>query len=117
MKLLICIKCNDVFKLRHDYKECSCGACGGQYIDDVNVKVWGTKDRYFVLGFANFSLVTALHEQIAEGDSDELMFYAGKMTPIGRDFTAFVVPDAADSVERTGQKFDPLVHQTGNFPY
>ena len=111
MKLLICIKCNDVFKLRHDYKECSCGACGGQYIDEVNAKVWGTKDKHFVLGFANFSLVTALREQITEGDSDEMMNYMGKMTPAGRDFTAFIIPDAADSVERVDQKFEPIPYQ------
>ena len=117
MKLLLCVKCNDVFKLLSEYKECSCGACGGQYIDEVNAKVWGTKDKHFVLGFANSSLVAALREQITSGDSDEMMRYGGKMTPAGRDFTAFIIPNAADSVERVEQKFEPVPHQKSRWPY
>jgi len=108
MKLLTCIKCNEVFGLSHTYRECVGGHGGGQYIDNLNAKVWGDPARIFVLGFANSSFVSALRDQIDHGDQPADFYYAGKMTPRGREFTAFVIPAAADSVERVLEKFAPI---------
>jgi hypothetical protein len=108
MKLLCCIRCNQIFSLSHEYAECKGGHGGGQYVDNLNAKVWGDKKQIFVLGFANSTFISALRGQLNEGDSKEEFFYAGKMTPKGRDFTAFVIPDAADSIIRVEERFDPI---------
>jgi len=104
MKLLCCIKCNDVFSLSYTYAECKCGQGGGKYVNNIDAKVWGDKKTIFVLGFANSSFEAALIAQIRNGDSTTMMPYAGKMTPKGRDFTAFIIPDAADSIIRVDSK-------------
>lgn len=78
-------------------------------MDEVNAKVWGNREKIFVLGFANGSLISALREQIAEGDLDEKMPYGGGIETVGRDFTAFIIPESASSVERVVERFDPIV--------
>jgi hypothetical protein len=97
-----------VFNLSHTYKECNGGHGGGQYVDNLNAKVWGDPAQIFVLGFANSSFISALRDQLNKGDKEADFFYAGKMTPKGREFTAFIIPEAADSVERTLEKFEPI---------
>lgn len=109
MKLCLCIQCNEVFSLSHDYHECKGGHCGGQYIDHLNAKVWGDPTKMFVLGFANSSVVHALKKQINDGDLPPTMYYGGKMTPPGREFDAFIIPNAADSIERVLEKFPAIV--------
>lgn len=109
MKLLLCVKCNDTFSLGFKYKECSCGLCGGQYIDNLNAKVWGDPEKSFVLGFANSTFTLALRDQLHRGDLPPTLYYGGQLTPPGREFTAFVIPNAAASVERVIDKFDPIV--------
>lgn len=108
MKLICCIKCNQVFSLSYGYKECNGGHGGGQYIDNLNAKVWGDPKQVLILGFANSSFIGALRDQIHNGDSEDKFFYAGKMTPRGREFTSFVIPEAADSIIRTLEKFEPI---------
>ena len=100
MKLLLCAKCNEVFNLGYTYKECAGGHGGGMYIGDINARVWGPKERIFVLGFANGSMVQALRDQIASGDLPKTMRYAGETVSPGRDFDAFVIPESAPSVTR-----------------
>ena len=117
MKLLLCGRCNEVFSLSKEYAECKGGHGGGQYIDDLNAKIWGPEERIFILGFANLSLVDALRAQIKDGDQPADFYYAGKMTPKGREFTAFVIPAAADSVERVADRFEPIVVPANRFPY
>lgn len=108
MKLLCCGRCNEVFNLSFDYRECKGGHGGGQYIDRLNAKVWGDPTRIFVLGFANTSFIAALRDQLNSGDRPADFYYAGKMTPKGREFTAFVIPEAADSVIRVLDRFEPV---------
>jgi len=109
MKLICCVRCNEVFNLTpNEYKECNGGHGGGQYVDQVNAKVWGDPTIVFVLGFANSTLASALRDQRTLGDQPADFYYAGKMTPKGRNFTAFVIPDAADSVERVLERFEPV---------
>jgi hypothetical protein len=94
--------------LSSKYRECTGNHGGGQYIDRLNAKVWGDPTQILVLGFANNSFVGALHAQLNKGDQEEKFFYAGKMTTKGREFTAFVIPDAADSVQRVLDRFEPI---------
>jgi len=108
MKLLCCAKCNQVFNLSFNYKECEGGHGGGQYVDSLNAKVWGDITNIFVLGFANTSFTGALRAQLNFGDSKDRFFYGGSQTPRGREFTAFVIPEAADSVTRVMDRFDPI---------
>lgn len=104
MKLLFCIDCNTIFNLSRTYTECKCGKGGGHYVNSLDAKVFGDPKKVFVLGFANSSFERAIVSQAISGDSTEMMPYAGKMTPKGRDFTAFVIPDAADSIIRVDSK-------------
>ena len=117
MKILLCSTCNQLFNLSKDYAECKGGHGGGQYIGNLNAKVWGPKDKVFLLGFANSTLVSALRAQIAEGDQRPEYMPGYGMTPKGREFTAFVMPDAAESVTWVDDRFDPIVAPKGSFPY
>lgn len=108
MKLFCCGKCNEIFNLSITYKECAGGHGGGQYVDNLNAKVWGDPTRIFVLGFANTSFVGALRDQLHEGDRKDEFFYGGHNTPKGREFTAFVIPEAAGSVQRVMERFEPI---------
>ncbi len=108
MKLILCSICNETFSLSHTYKECKGGHGGGQYIDNVNAKVWGLKDKVFVLGFTNSSLTAALRGQITGGDlPPKGMSGYGIVSP-GREFTAFVIPESAPTVDRVSERFIPV---------
>lgn len=111
MKLVCCIKCNQVFNLWYDYQECRGGHGGGQYVDRLNAKVWGDPTEIFVLGFANTSFIRALREQLNFGDQEAEFMPGYGVTPKGREFTAFVIPDAATSVVRVPDRFDPVEAQ------
>lgn len=77
MKLLLCKKCQDIIRLIQDEKRvCQCGKVGGKYIDDLNAVYFG--DMAVPLGFANNTLVNAVHNQPKDG--------------MGENFTAFVIP-------------------------
>jgi hypothetical protein len=106
MKLLCCVKCNQIFNLNRDYQECKGNHGGGKYVDNLNAKVWGNNQTIFVLGFANPSFTQALRDQIQFGDSSEMFAYVGGLTPKGREFTAFVIPDSANSIIWVDDKFE-----------
>lgn len=98
MKLILCEKCSDVVALKVDVvRNCFCGLSGGRYVDELNAEVWGP---CFKLGFANSSLVAALRAQKFDGDSKEVMAYAGGLVTKGRDFRAFVIPESAETMKR-----------------
>lgn len=108
MKLLTCAKCNQVFNLGFEYQECRGGHGGGQYTDRLNAKVWGDPANIFVLGFANSSFVNALHDQVHYGDQLAEYLPGYGVVPKGREFTAFVIPNAALTVTRVADRFDPI---------
>lgn len=108
MKLLCCTTCNQIFNLSHTYAECQGGHGGGQYVNEVDAKVWGDLTKIFVLGFANSSFVSALRSQINYGDLPADFGYGGKIVSKGRDFTAFVIPESAPSIERVAERFEPI---------
>jgi hypothetical protein len=91
MKLLTCARCNEVFSLGYDYKECSGKHGGGKYVTNISARIWGPKDLILTLGFANTSFVNAAREQIQKGDLK---------TGQGREFTAFIIPNETGSVRR-----------------
>ena len=98
MKLLLCTSCSEIFNLAKEEKSCSRGCSGGKYIDNINAHIWGPWDSTFCLGFANSSFIGALRNQKLLGDSEERFSYIGKDVAKGREFTAFVIPDSAESV-------------------
>lgn len=112
MKLFCCAKCNQIFNLTHWYQECEGEHGGGQYIDHVNAKVWGDPTRIFVLGFANTSFINALRDQIHIGDQRLESTFERHMTPRGREFTAFVIPEVSPSVIRVLERFEPVESAT-----
>ena len=85
MKLLLCVKCSDVFSLKTSgMTTCICGQTSGRYTDNLNAEVSGVKDKFMVLGFDNSSLIEAVRAQLLLGDS-----------------RAFIVPDSSSTVKRT----------------
>jgi hypothetical protein len=98
MKLLLCIKCSDVIKLREEEERtCFCGKSGGKYIDELNAEYWGSA---YLIGFANSSLVSALRKQIAEGDLNESMGGIYGNEKKGRQFNAFLIPESAPTIKK-----------------
>ena len=91
MKLLCCARCNEVFSLDYNYKECSGKHGGGKYMTNITARIWGPKELILTLGFANSSFISAARDQIQKGDLS---------TGQGREFTAFVIPNGTDSVKR-----------------
>ena len=81
MKLLMCGRCQDVFKLQLELRACACGRTRGRYLDDLNAEYAG--DAALPIGFDNPSLVYAVHHRPTTGD--------------GLEFTAFVVPRACET--------------------
>lgn len=91
MKLLLCLKCQDVIKLDvlGDHRRCKCGSSYGRYVDDINAEYGGP--HAMLIGFANSSLVEAIRDQKQRGD---------RMDGMGRRFEAFIIPDGASSVKK-----------------
>ena len=60
MKLLLCVKCSDVFKLiPREIRSCECGEVRGRYIDDLRAEVNGGG---FSLAMGNGSILRAISE-------------------------------------------------------
>ena len=99
MKLMYCAKCGDIRSLDKELRKCKCGSSSGRYINNLDAEVSGA-DCY-VLGFANSSFEHALVQQMALGDSKE-KYSSGpyKGLSVGRQFTAFIIPNDATSVKR-----------------
>jgi hypothetical protein len=86
MKLLVCIKCNDVFNLNYEKKTCSCEQSWGKYFEDGLHAEFG--GPCLPLGFANGSFFSALRNQ-PEKDW-------------GKEFTAFVIQKECPTMKRVG---------------
>jgi hypothetical protein len=85
MKLVLCRKCQDIFKLDFNLRRCKCEECWGKYLPDGLNAIYG--GIYAVpLGMANGSLVDAVKEQPAMG--------------LGKKFEAFVIPRQCDTMKR-----------------
>ncbi len=71
MKLLLCTKCFDVFKLDYDLRTCKCGKVKGKY--DANGATAVTTDNEFTINLAlgNGSVMQAIAEMKALEKSTE----------------------------------------------
>jgi hypothetical protein len=58
VKLLLCLRCQDVRKLRMTLTTCDCGDSFGRYLEDGHSAEYGGPSR--VLGLGNGSLLRAL---------------------------------------------------------
>lgn len=98
MKLLLCLKCSDVFSLNFKEKTCGCGETKGRYIDELNAEISGNCEP---IGFANNSFIDALKMQRIENKH-----YDGNKDTCckGIEFTAFIIPLWASSVKRVSAK-------------
>lgn len=83
MKPVMCLLCQDVFKLDYKIRECKCGDSWGYYEEDGLHAVYGGADAV-PLGIANESLASAIRYRPSEG--------------IGRTFDAFVIPKNCDTM-------------------
>lgn len=93
MKLLMCIKCSDIFNLTMEEKKCKCGKSSGRYIDELNAIIAGSS---IAIGFANNSFIDAYRRQVIENQ------VADKDTCCkGQEFTAFFIPEWATSIKRS----------------
>jgi hypothetical protein len=98
MKLLLCIKCNDIFSLTMEERTCKCGKSSGKLVDPLNAEI---KGDCMPIGFAKQSFLDALRRQHIENkryDRNKDTCYKGQ------EFTAFVIPDYAKSVKRVEEK-------------
>jgi hypothetical protein len=95
MKLLLCLECQDVFKLHIQIKECVCGATQGQYLDKTNAWYSG---RGIPLGLGNRSLQAAIIRRPDQGP--------------GVNFTAFVIEEDCKTFIR---KTYPPEQETFNY--
>jgi len=85
MKLILCRRCQDVFKLQTTQRECGCGATWGRYDDDGLNAVYS--DEFGVpIGFKNDSLRRAVRNQPSEGR--------------GEPFVAFVIPKECPTMRK-----------------
>ncbi len=70
MKLLLCLKCGDIFNLTMAEKQCSCKQTLGKYINRIDVKITGNCK---VIGFANTSFIEAIQIQEIEDKAQKCM--------------------------------------------
>lgn len=88
MKLILCTKCSDVFKIESETRKCKCGYSVGRYTDNINAIYYGNYAK--PLGIVNSSLVEAVHNQPKEG--------------LGERFVAFVIPKECDTMIKVTKK-------------
>jgi hypothetical protein len=85
MKLIICRKCQDIFKLDYKPRTCKCGQSKGKYLQDgINAQYSGPA---VPIGFANSSLANAVNNQPEDG--------------MGKEFIAFVIPKHCETMKRS----------------
>lgn len=96
MKLILCTKCQDVFRLSLTERRCACGASAGQYEAD-DWHAWFRGRHAVPLGILNRTLTGAVVAQkllgpIEPGESD------AKYPDLA--FAAFVFPEGHERFER-----------------
>lgn len=89
MKLIFCPKCGDVLSLRYSFRSCTCSASGGKYLSDGYHAV--IEGDAIPLGFNNDAFKKALAK-------DRSLPQRGIL------FTAFVIPEAAETVKRRARE-------------
>lgn len=96
MKLIFCLECGDVVRLRRESRLCQCRSSGGQYINELDAEIWG---KCVPLGFDNSSLAIALNSQPVApkpGKSRKPRKFRKKA---GKRFDAFIIPKNCPTVK------------------
>ena len=89
--LLLCLYWHGVTKLAKDWRTCACGRAGGKYLaDGLNAEITDNANT-MCLGFHNGKLLEAIAAHNIKGDRPD---------GLGRDFLAFIIPEAAKTVKR-----------------
>lgn len=84
MKLLFCLKCQDIRKLGNDWTRCKCGESAARYLgDDWHAEYVGK--NVVPVGFANDSFASAV--RLWQGHQANYRF------------VAFTMPDDVESIE------------------
>ena len=91
MKLLMCLKCGDVFNLTRSEKTCGCGETKGMYVDELNAEISG---KCQPIGIGNGSFSQSLKIQRIEDKKPKQKDECCK----GIEFTAFFIPKTAKSI-------------------
>lgn len=84
MKLILCKKCQDVFKLQKKTRYCKCKESYGKYLDNLNAIYHGP---CIPIGFSNSSLLNAIRQQSYSRESVI--------------FEAFTIPEECYTFKRT----------------
>lgn len=98
MKLLLCINCEDVFKLRANLRTCKCGLCGGLRTFEGKYEYYGEEAR--ILELDPRTLGAALIHQERNGDPKTMEAATRK----GRRFTAFLNRDSDEENVKVKRK-------------
>lgn len=96
MKLLICLKCNDIFNLSFKAKKCRCGKTRGAYHENGLDAVY-TGEFAYPVGFSNPTLIKALKNQPQSGN--------------GVEFTAFVIPKECPTFTKVDKEHPLIIPQ------
>jgi hypothetical protein len=89
MKLLHCANCGDVFNLSAIQKQCGCGKCGGQFVDNHTIKIWG---RCVPIGIDSITYTVAVFNRPERG--------------FGKQFDAWVFPLNQNNIIKLDHKPD-----------
>ena len=100
MKLLLCLKCNDIFNLSMKEKSCSCGNASGAYMDNLNATYTG--DHVIPLCISNPSIRDTILEQRVNDATKPEEFY-------GARFEAWVCPANSKTFTKRGVSLDERV--------
>lgn len=87
MKLLLCIKCDDIFKLDYSVRTCKCGYTQG-YLESDGLNAVVTEDAT-ILGFNIHSLAWAVKQQ--------------HNPLVGTRFDAFIISPQASTITVTSE--------------
>jgi hypothetical protein len=93
MKLILCTRCQDVFKVVYsEERHCQCGRSYGRCSDKDGINAWYSGKHAVPLGFANSSLAQSVTRQPEQG--------------MGAIFEAFVIPSKCPTFTNLGMGYD-----------
>ena len=83
MKLILCRKCQDVFKVvLHEERTCICGSCSAMHTDRLNA--WYKGEYAVPIGFNNKTLLNAVINQPNTGWGEDFIAFT-----ISKDCSTF----------------------------
>jgi hypothetical protein len=93
MKLLMCLKCGDIFNLTRKEKTCGCGETKGLCVNELIAEISGDCQP---IGIVNDSFSQSIKAQRIE---DKKLIRKDECCK-GIEFTAFIIPETATSISR-----------------